>query len=145
MNLGLNWMHWIVSGWSDCRMATLWPFSAFHTWILPSDEPEKTNWESGENEASNGMFLIFVWPFYKNFRKLSKIEFLNYFKIRITVRVWRTFPWKASITLIIDPFVETRIYFPSGLNLSPVHSVSELESLPILKLENGPFSNERKS
>lgn len=56
-----------------------------------------------------------------------------------TVNVCITFPVKESISLIIEPLVETKILLPSGLNFKPVHSIFEsLKSLFILKLEKGP-------
>lgn len=41
---------------------TFVPFSAFQMWTLPSVEPEMTNCESGEKDASRGMFLELMWP-----------------------------------------------------------------------------------
>ena len=43
---------------------------------------------------------------------------------KLTVKVWRQEPEKASISLIMLPLVETKIVLPSGLNLRPVHSTS---------------------
>ena len=63
MYLGLNWIDWIVSECSEFNTATLFPFSTFHMCILASDEPHSTNWESGVNEASSGIFLKFECPF----------------------------------------------------------------------------------
>ena len=55
MYLGLNWTHLTGSVWSPLRTQTLVPFSAFQMCTRPSVEPEMTNCESGENEASSGI------------------------------------------------------------------------------------------
>ena len=56
----------------------------------------------GENEASRGRLL----------------------ELRCPVKVCRTAPLKASISLMREPLVDTRMVLPSGLNFSPVHSMS---------------------
>ena len=40
------------------------------------------------------------------------------------VKVLCVWPVKASINLIREPLVDTRMDFPSGLNFKPVHSTS---------------------
>ena len=60
--LTLTWTHCTGFLWSPLRTQTFWPFSEFQMWILPSLEPEMTNWESGENEASSGSCLELRWP-----------------------------------------------------------------------------------
>ena len=44
------------------------------------------------------------------------------------MNVCRLVPLYESISLITDPFVEIKIDFPSGENLSPVHSISLLSA-----------------
>ena len=58
----LTWTHCTGPVWSPLRTHTFWPFSLFQMWILPSLEPEMTNCESGEKEASRGSCLEFRWP-----------------------------------------------------------------------------------
>ncbi len=99
---GLNWTHWTGPVWSPLKTQTLVPFSAFQMWTRPSVEPEMTNWLSGENDASRGIFLEFRWP----------------------VKVCMLVPENASIKRIMLPLVEMRMVLPSGLNLRPVHSMS---------------------
>ena len=102
MYFGLNWTHPTGPVWSPLRTQTLVPFSAFQIWILPSVDPEITNWLSGLKEASNGIDFVLRWP----------------------VNVCRILPEKASINLIMLPLVEIKMVLPSGLNLRPVHSTS---------------------
>ena len=61
----------------------------------------------------------------------------------LTVRVFMGVPWKASTSLITEPFVEMSIVLPSGLNFIPVqsHSFSN-DKWKVLK---GPLSKDRKS
>ena len=82
-------------------------------WIRPSVDPEMTNCESGEKEASSGRF----------------------FELRCPVKVCSVAPVNASISRMSDPFVEMRMVFPSGLNLSPVQSMSFSAEKKALKLE----------
>lgn len=121
MYLGLNWTHCTGPAWSPLSTTTLCPVSAFHTWILPSVEPLNMYWESGLNDASIGMPLLFKWP----------------------VKVCKDIPLNASTSLIRDPLVDTRMDFPSLLNLSPVQSHSF--SAGSLKVVNGPLSKDRRS
>jgi len=100
MYLGLNWTHPTGPVWSPLSTQTFVPFSAFQIWILPSVDPEITNWLSGLKEASNGIDFVLRWP----------------------VNVCRTVPEKASINLIMLPLVEIKMVLPSGLNFNPVHS-----------------------
>ena len=102
MYFGLNCTHWTGPVWSPFSTQTLVPFSAFQMWILPSVEPEMTNCESGEKEASSGRLLELRWP----------------------VNVCSVAPVNASIRRMSDPFVEMRMVLPSGLNLRPVQSIS---------------------
>lgn len=85
---GLNCTDWIVSECSEFNTAILLPFSAFQIWILPSDEPHIINWESGENEASSGMFLILAWVFDKSKKLLNWIKFF--------VVVYRNLQWMCE-------------------------------------------------
>ena len=55
----------------------------------------------------------------------------------LTTKVCNGVPWKASISLITCPFVETTISLPSGLNFIPVQSHSL--SCGSLKVANGPY------
>ena len=102
MYLGLNCTQRTGSVWSPFKTQTFVPFSAFQIWTLPSVDPEITNCESGEKDASRGIFLLFKWP----------------------VNVCKVFPLKLSMRRIWDPFVDISIVFPSGLNFKPVHSIS---------------------
>ena len=102
MDFGLNWKQRTGPVWSPFKTQIFVPFSAFQMCTLPSVDPDKTYWESGENEASNGIFFVFMWP----------------------VKVWRLLPLKASMRRIILPLVEIKMVFPSGLNFRPVHSMS---------------------
>ena len=70
MYLGLNCTHCTGPVWSPLSTQTLVPFSAFQMWTRPSVEPEITNWLSGENEASNGICLEFMWPY--NLKRLRE-------------------------------------------------------------------------
>lgn len=121
MYLGLNCTHCTGPAWSPLRTTTLCPVSAFHTWILPSVEPLKMYCESGLKDASIGMPLLFKWP----------------------VKVCKDCPLNASTSLMKDPLVDTRMDFPSLLNLSPVQSHSF--SAGSLKVVKGPLSKERRS
>ena len=62
-----------------------------------------------------------AWISILKFREVSVIKVLIG---KLTVKVWRQEPEKASISLIMLPLVETKIVLPSGLNLRPVHSTS---------------------
>lgn len=121
MYLGLNCRHCMGPGWSAFMTATLTPVSVFQQWIRPSVDPQNANLESGLNEASRGIPLLFWKP----------------------IKVWSGVPWKASMSRRICPLVEMRISFPSGLNFIPVQSQSL--SCVSLKVVNGPLSNDRRS
>jgi len=122
MYLGLNWTHCTGPLWSPLRTQTFGPFSLFQMWMRPSLEPEITNWESGEKDASRGSCLELRWP----------------------VNVWRDVPLYESISFITEPLVEIKIDFPSGENLRPVHSISLLSACN-LKDEKGPLSKDLRS
>jgi hypothetical protein len=62
MYLGLNWTHCTGLGWSPFSTHTLNPVSAFHTCTRPSELPAKINCESGLNDASIGIPLLFKCP-----------------------------------------------------------------------------------
>ena len=102
MYLGLNCTHLTGSVWSPFNTHTFVPFSAFQICTLPSVDPDITNCESGENDASRGILLLFKWP----------------------VNVCNVSPLKLSMRRIRDPLVDISTVFPSGLNLRPVHSTS---------------------
>lgn len=64
-------------------------------------------------------------------------------EMQLTAKVLSAVPWKASTSLITDPFVDVRIVLPSGLNLIPVQSHSfSMDNWNVL---NGPLSNDLKT
>lgn len=113
---GLNCTHWTGPGWSAFKTQTLYPVSAFQTCTLPSVDPLKMNCESGLNEASIGIPLLFKCP----------------------VKVCKGVPWKASTKRIIEPFVLIKIVFPSLENFKPVQSHSF--SWVSLNVTKGPWN-----
>ena len=151
-DLGLNWTHWMQSvALSVVNVVSFSPLVVCQTWTRPSveprgtiraggwsivrHEPQKTYFESGLNEASRGAPREFWWPWLTRGRAMNGPCLL---KIgRVTVKVWRRTPLKASTRRINDVFVETSIIFPLGLNFRCVHWKSPSHSY--FNISKGPW------